>query len=543
MAIGERLVVLGRVAGKGSGKGSGKDAGVVLARAGLQVGKRKHDERRQGSFTLLILDSERSLEVEAEAEALAGEVRFERSGPWGKLQRERLAALFTGQAPGDHVEVGLSGRFICAGDLVAISCEILDERPPEAGYRDTAPALPTRVRALRVVVGADEAAARAALEAAEAAQARAAREPAPAPAPAPTPARPKPQPRKRTAPYGDWPVIVIGLAAVAIMAGHLFEDGPDARGRVAPWRVSGIAFAVLLALHALAIWATQYPRAVHGARANKGKGDGKRDGKRKGGAPPRFPTAFGGTGIMVIISLFVLPLAGAVRESALVRLAFLPIAAEAAVIALVLLISRYDEWRFLGLTSGAPVAEPQEGRFAAHEGVITSSGVALGMQTTYTRHSESYTRMVTDSNGNQVAQESTRYWWTSNQSPMRSGRFTLTTPRGDLEVETDGADYHTLTASWDERTASDRLVLRHQLRKDDAARVVGRPVREGEQWLIRAGGEESLLVIGGGKPPLGPRLWAARLRYLGWPALFLAIAAGCLLLVRHWSWLGYPPSR
>ncbi|MCC6997594.1 MAG: hypothetical protein IT370_23455 [Deltaproteobacteria bacterium] len=527
MALGERIIVVGRVGGKADAEG------FVLVRARLKVGKRIHNEQREQAFTLALVNSERRLEVEADADALAGELRLERTGSWGKLQDDRLAKLFTSHAPGDHVEVALSGHFVCPGDLLAISCEVTDERAPEAGYRE---AVPTRVRALRIAVGADEAAARSALDVAEATQARAAR--AAATPKAAAPARPKPPPSKRTAPYGDWPVIVLGLAAVAIMAGHLFEAGPDARGRVAPWRISAIAFAVLLGLHALAIWATQYPRGVHGARASKGKGDGK----RKGGPPPRFPTAFGGTGIPVLVALFVLPLAGAVREAAIVRLAFLPIAAEAALIALVLLVSRYDEWRFLGLTSGTPVAAPQEGRFAAHEGVITSSGVALGMQTTFTRHSESYTRMVSDSNGNQVAQESTRHWWTSNPSPMRSPRFTLTTPSGDLLVETDGADYHTLTVSWDERTVSSKLVLRHQLRKDDAARVIGRPVREGEQWLLRAGGEESLLVIGGGKPPLGPRLWAARLRYLGWPALFLAIAAGCLLLVQHWSWLGYPRS-
>ncbi len=532
MAIGERIVVVGRVGGKADAQG------FVLARARLQVGKRIHNEQREQAFTLALVNSERSLEVEADADALAGEPRLERTGPWGKLQDERLARLFTSQAPGDHVEVALSGHFVCPGDLVAISCEVTDERAPEAGYRESAPAVPTRVRALRIAVGADEAGARAALEAAEATQVRAARESVTPATSAPARPRPKPPRKKRTVPYGDWPVIVIGLAAVAYMGGHLLEAGPDKLGRVAPWRISGVAMAVVL-LHALAIWATQYPRGVYGARASRVRSDGK----KKGGPPPRFPTAFGGTVSMVIAALFVLPLTGLFRDSGVIRIAFLPIAAEAALIAIILLVSRRDEWRFLGLTSGTPVAEPQEGRFAAHEGVITSSGVALGTSTTFTRHSETYTAMVSDGKGNQVAQQKTRYWWTSNPNPMRSNRFTLTTPRGDLVVETDGADYYPLTVSWDERTAFSQLVLRHQLRKDDAVRVIGRPVREGEQWLIRAGGEESLLVIGGGKPPLGPRLLAARLRYLGWPALFLAVAAGCLLLVQHWSWLGYPPSR
>ncbi|HUQ03726.1 MAG TPA: hypothetical protein VM261_14615 [Kofleriaceae bacterium] len=119
-------------------------AAAATLHAGGQAIARAH-----GSH-IVVRTSDRAVGIHVDPSVILGE---DLRGSWGELARHPLAALFQEVAPGDHVDVRISGAALAPGDHVAV-------RVRRAG---------TDLAAVRVVLGADGDAAMRALAHAEAA--------------------------------------------------------------------------------------------------------------------------------------------------------------------------------------------------------------------------------------------------------------------------------------------------------------------------------------------------------------------------------------
>ncbi len=521
MAIGDRVTLSGTVRVEGRA--------AAVARGVLVVAGKKIERRAGGRFALE-LDGGARVEVDA-----TGAVDFgtdERSeAPWGQLAKTPVARLFRDDAPGDHVEVTLTGYALVDGDAIALEADVVEERAGKAGggYRDSARPEPARVKALRVVVGSDVAAAAAALAAlhqeasaedqrkAESWRAEGDRKQAEAARAAEKRREEQRRQAERASrpPYAAWPKVTALLAAAAAGGGAIaLAHGDD--------NIAGAAFAVTIALLSSAV---AVAIALH-PMPDFREGNAKR--KHRTGTPwtdAAVLTSFasGATAIALLLAV-------AVRERGTGRVA-LVIAIISPVVALLAFRGRRRPMARLAL-----IARSAETRVLEDEAWGVVRGRAAGgdpgtplalAEIVYETKSETR-QVVVKIAGSERYRDRKHTWVEPIELIQVPPSLTVKSGDTDIEVAVIGGLWTSLPAGI---VAGKREpVVSQSIRPGDLVWVLGRIRTDKGAPRMRATGPESLIVVAA-SGDVGRAIARARNDHFARQLALVMLAAGGVALI------------
>lgn len=467
---------------------SGTTAEVLFASVTMKVGEASSAERRDTGAIEFVAEDGARYRVEAIANAtLVGD--FSLAGPYGELVSNPVAKLFARSAPGDHVEVEISGKVLCDGDAITLEAEVLPDvrfdgdAVANADFRSAPRASLTAARAIRVT-----------LEGAHKAPVA-----APPRAPRPQPA-PLPDVRARY-PLEKSTAVYLALGALALVgsiaAGTVLSMQPQ-RAALVPLSSMGAGF--------LLVGVNRWLRARRHASfvTIAGRSERKSDKSAVWGyrADPWFLAFYAfGAGITYL-------------EPAPRYVGNLGLALVALSVLHALLLATQESAfrRFASRVLSTPSADPRSGKTVFIEGTARNERPPL------TRRVEFYTMTeVTHSTRDDGSDRETHTSVVVDRQTTRCESFELETDRGTIHVDPHRAQVAFASRAWIEHSAASA----YDETPDEDARVclVARCAAEGESLSAQAGGDESMFLWAGSRGALVKALWFARARV----ALVLAV--------------------
>lgn len=478
---------------------------VLFANVTMTVGESKTTETADvGAFELHAEDGARYRIEGLESARVSGSVSL--AGPYGDLVNAPLAKLFARHAPGDHVEVEITGRAICDGDSLTVEAELLpdvrfDGAPSSAADFRTAPAAAIVVaKALHITLAGD---------------ARAVPSDR-------APALAAPKPTTRAAPVARVHFPLETSTRVYLALGALALGGSIAAGTVLSMKPDRAALVPLSSMGAglLLVGLNRWLRATRHASFVTIAGRDERK--------TELSAVWGYRVDAVFLGIYAFGAAITWLEPAPRYVANLALALVALSVlhAIFLALQERAFRRFASRMLSTAAADPRSGKTVFIEGTARGSDEPVDRRVEFFTNTE-----VTYSTREDGSEREHRSNVVTDRQITHGRPFELETSKGSIVVDPHRAQVAFASRRWIEHTIV--AAYDEALREGAPVCLVARCSADGESLSARAGGDESMFLWAGTRGDLVKALWGARARVALLVGLALIPAALGLSLVPY----------
>lgn len=494
-----------------AGRARGEPGAPIRVRARLAIDG-EEVAARDIAEPLVLETEDGDVDVELDPSDIAA---VELSGSWREVGATPLGKLFLDHAPGDHVDVEITGGAIFAGDAVAVRGRAAATAAEGGGYREAPETRVTAIRAVEAVVGDSVEAARAALEERLAAQEDESQryqdelakmqERAREQAERDEKRRKKRAARKRSsgAPWRKRTIALAVLAAGVAIAGVAWAPRWPGLLPVEPRAMATVLAGFALFELAIWSWAARFDlQLVHEAGR-------QRDWDKRSFEWPFFLHLIP-AGFAVVYSLHRL-------DWPVYAIAAFPIAH-----ALLWLWRIRGQLRTLRLIAGGRELgdDPDDGAWGVIRGVVELGELECTTVRASKSRSHTYSERTDDGGSRQVTR--TIRWDELRYNQSVTDLAVAVGPR-TARVETRGAIW-AAPAEWQAVNSPTSRRAKQAIGEGDEVAILGRVRHDGDGWKLAATGPESLFVLAGS--PLRHALWLlvpvlARLAYVAALALLV----------------------